>query len=206
MTANVKSLIVLAVSALGVHSTAGGQERSDLTARCHAAAQAVGRGNAADSMAAGVLTLYGCERSGAHMAAAFRTYRDEPSLAAVDRFTHQLNAWRDADVLQAAITVAEDASATVPARVFAVRHLLILLQPYIRYSYESLVAGPGPTANPDGTVTLRARCAVAVASHRADRTSTPPPPDYVMRIRAVLRAIATGNGPQEVRMAAACDA
>jgi hypothetical protein len=193
-------------------TTAGAQSNADkhFLKECDKAAKTIARGNSEKKVTESFRTLLACrgEIVSEGLAAALLTYTHESSVQVLQPFMHQLGAWRDAGVLQAAIDLASNTSANETARAFAVRHLLVLAHPNMRYAYSGLVGGDTTYTAPDGMqITTIGNCGEMHASERGDRVGTPLPTDYAMRIRATLAAlIASPSTPPNVRNAALCGA
>ena len=101
--------------------------------------------------------------------------------------------------------LATNPSATIAARMFAVRHLLILTHPYLRYGFAGLVAAGDSSVDANGTVITTIGCAASLSSEAGDQVGIPLPADYADRIRATLDAlIAASDTPDSVKRAARC--
>lgn len=120
------------------------------------------------------------------------------------RLYETVDSWRDAVVMKAALDVTNDAGASVPARVYALRHLIQLVNPGQYFGYGNLIVGdvPGQGANSN---TITRGCHRMLASGRADVSATPLVSDYEQRIRAVATNLAgSSSAPVALRNAAAC--
>jgi hypothetical protein len=105
-------------------------------------------------------------------------------------------------MMSAALMIASDASATMPARVFAISHLLKLVSPRITYSYSALLQ----RSRAETTNRLVPCIPYAAGTHAAPLTTGAPlPPNYANTLAAELLRIADdASAPTEVRYAATC--
>lgn len=172
---------------------------------CIKAAKVIDKGHPAHKQAEALSTLLGCGRTGANAtSAAIQDSRAELDTLVLRSFYGLVDGWRDAVVMQAALEVARDASAAAPARVFAIRHLLVLLRPSAQFTYDNLVRS---VVIPDDTSSARSvtSCASGYASGVVDAHGTPLPSDYAAQLTQALSQIkAAPSGPTSVRNAASC--
>ena len=174
---------------------------------CDAAARIVASGSVNANQRSAYLTLSGCGAVGAN---AFAT--GIPKLATVtdtlklDDYMNAADNWGDAAVYDAASHLALNSSATPQARVFAIRHLIGLVQRYTKYGYGGLIVGADTTVLADGTLQVSAGCDAGFVSGRAGSiVATPLPSDVADQIRATLASlVASQSAPKQVRAAAAC--
>ncbi|MHB2032088.1 MAG: hypothetical protein ACYCVE_01785 [Gemmatimonadaceae bacterium] len=173
---------------------------------CEKAAKIVARGHPAKKESSALLTLNACGAVGSSaLASGLLSYANDTDPAVLDAFMGQVDNWRDSTLMAAATQLATNPAASVAARVFAVRHLLILVHPYLRYGYAGLVAGADTTVDADGTIVTTIGCAASLSSDAGDRVGTPLPVDYADQIRSTLSGlIASSATPDSVRRAARC--
>jgi hypothetical protein len=176
--------------------------------RCAKAAKVISKGHPAERDNWAFLELSVCGVVGANaFAAGIAHYRTETNIDALDRFFwFGPDNWRDATILTVVTRLANDRTATPQARVFAVRHLIGLLQPRIVFSYADLTQGADTTITADGTTYYSFGCAAQMVSHGGGSLAGAPlPPDAEARIRATLHALAEDPAvPKPVRNAAQC--
>jgi hypothetical protein len=209
MSRCIRSLSLVATILAILSATAGAQTKADkkFQQECEKAAKTIARGNPEKKIEAAFGTLETCRGTlvSEGLAAGLLTYTDESDVNVLQQFMLQLDSWRDAAVLQAAITVAMNSGANGTARVFAVRHLLILSSPYTRYVYAGLIAGETTRIASDGMSVSTYGCGTMVGSERGNSVGTPLPADYESRIRETLAAlIASPSTPVIVKNAARC--
>jgi hypothetical protein len=147
-----------------------------------------------------------CGQAGAEVTAlAVGDSRLENDTLVLDNLYTVVDAWRDAGIMTAALGVAGDPAATAPSRVYAVRHLLVLVRANAAYSYGRLVAGPRMFTAANGEQAPMPGCAQGIGSEIPNRVGTALPASYAARIRSALGAIASDlSTPLGVRNAAAC--
>lgn len=206
MTVRTHSLHLLALLAATVLVAPRPAYAQGTSRECQRAARIVEKGHPARRVADASALLAICGAVGANaVAAGMATYTQETDTVALDTFMRSADLWRDAAVMDAATQLATDASATPQARVFAVRHLLILTHPYLHYGYSALATGSVTTTESDGTEVTTLGCTPGIGSESADRVGTPLPADYADRIQATLQGLITSaTTPAAVRNAARC--
>jgi hypothetical protein len=173
---------------------------------CDAAARIVSSGSVNANQQSAYLTLGGCGTVGAN---AFAT--GIPKLATVsdtlklDDYMNAADNWADAAVYNAASHLAVNSSATPQARVYAIRHLIGLVNKYTRFGYGGLVAAADTTLA-DGTRQITEGCESGFVSEPAGSiVATPLPSNVADEIRATLASlVASQSAPKQVRAAAAC--
>ncbi|HYC50728.1 MAG TPA: hypothetical protein VEB19_06455 [Gemmatimonadaceae bacterium] len=117
---------------------------------------------------------------------------------------NHVDSWRDAEIMSEAMRIARDPHAVGSARVFAIRHLMALLQPHKQFSFEQLVAGLDSTVTPD-RVEYELGCMGALNPGRRAASVTPLPSGFEDRIKALLREISANESePRAIRNAATC--
>ncbi len=177
---------------------------------CRLAEQVIstGRPEPQDSWAWGLIHQCG-ESGGAAIAQGMASLRQSTDTAALDRLTGQAQWLRDGHVFDTAMSISEDAAASVPARVFAMRALLY----YLRLEHPTTRGVPIAYADmhavPDSaTGTPRQGCATGVVADHASppiATGSPLPTDYRARIEAVgVRLSRNWAQPTDIRSAALC--
>jgi hypothetical protein len=112
--------------------------------------------------------------------------------------------WRDASLLDAALEMATDGSATPEARVFAVRHLIALVAPHYFFTYDGIVRSD--TLRTAEYVEFKRGCAYQITAEQSGNLrGSPLPADYEPRIRTTLKSLAESpSAPTPVRNAARC--
>ncbi|HET6680037.1 MAG TPA: hypothetical protein VFG84_02475, partial [Gemmatimonadaceae bacterium] len=95
--------------------------------------------------------------------------------------------------------------ATPQARAFAVRHLIVLMQPQYVFSYAGLTQGADTIRTKDFMYFTQGCQAMILAAREGLPVGLPLPSDYERRIRATLASLAnTPATPTPVRNAARC--
>lgn len=195
--------VALSVAPIG---EAGAQRTTRNERECERAARLVARGHPQKKLADAFLALEACggAASGSVLAEGLKTYAVETNVEVLQEFWHFVDAYRDGAVFAAAKEQALDPAATAQARVFAVRHLLVIAHPFKRWDYAGLVRGEvsGTTADMD---TFSFGCGEGMVSEAGDRGGTPLPADVSGQIDAALAAlIASPSTPAAVKNAARC--
>jgi hypothetical protein len=177
---------------------------------CRLAEQVIATGHPEpqDEWAWGVIHQCGGS-GGAAIAQGMAALRQSADLEALDRLTGQAQWLRDGHMFDTALDIAGDASASVPARVLAMRSLLY----YLRLEHPTNRGVPitygdmHATADPR-TGVPRQGCASGVASSHASPPAAlgdPLPPDYGARVEALgIQLSRDAAEPPEVRAAALC--
>ena len=131
-----------------------------------------------------------CGKKGAVvLARAMHDSRMEIDPVVLTRLYSDVDLWRDAEVMEAAITLARDASAATPSRVFAIRHLLGLIDRRAEFDYESLIMGTRIVTGASIAQYISGGCRFAMGSELADVSGTLLPSEFRTRLRAVLRQL-----------------
>jgi hypothetical protein len=178
------------------------------SAECDKAAAIVGKGHATETDGWAFAALRPCGAAGGRaFVAGIAHYTTETDVAALQDFMTQVDNWRDASIFDAVTALATSSAATPQARVFAVRHLILLVQPNFLLTYGGLTSKPDTTVEP-GLVMVQqgGGCAAQMISapHGSIRGS-PLPADYEARIRATLASLASSPAvPVAVRYASRC--
>lgn len=174
---------------------------------CDKAATVVRTGRvSADKMWA-LLNITACGTFGANaIATGIAKTATETDTARLEDFMGAADNWRDASIFSAATQLANKTSATAQSRVYAIRHLITLLQPLHRFTYADLAANNTPTTGSDGSQEWPGGCRGYMGSEpRGSLTGTPLPASYASQIRATLTALSTSQtAPVAVRNAARC--
>lgn len=167
---------------------------------CEKAAKVIDKGHPAHEKRDALKTLLECGKVGATAtSAAILDSRTEQDTRVLLDFWNTADGWRDGVVMQAALQVARDGAAATPARVFAIRHLLVLISPGSHYSYGSLTKSMDP---PD-TITLT--CSVGYSNHWRSYMSAPLPTDYLTQLeQAFVQIRESPSTPIAVRNATLC--
>ena len=198
---------ILAVAFLGAALWPLSSEAQDKKREkeCDKAAKVIEKGHPAHKQADALNTLLGCGATGANAtSAAIQASRTEQDTVVLRIFYDLVDGWRDAVVMQAALQVARDESAEAPARVFAIRHLLVLLRPSAQFAYGRLARS---VSIPDDTSSARSvtSCASGYASERGELHATPLPVDFAAQVTQALEQIkGAPSVPTTVRNAAGC--
>ena len=174
---------------------------------CDRAASAVSRGRVAptDEWAFGALSS--CGPAGARaLATGMAYYRAETNVAALEDYMTQVDNWRDQTIFESALALANNDAATVQARVFAVRHLMLLLEPQLLLTYDGLVRKADTTETRDMVVWQRVGCtAQMVSAPHGSLKGAPLPADYKARIADTFRSLfGDSKAPAPLRNAANC--
>jgi hypothetical protein len=199
--------LVLSTALLLPMQSAVGQQRTVIVSpECEAAIRQVAQQGFTNVESAILSVLPHCGRAGARAtAAAIAVSRSSRDTVALLRTYRQVDLWRDADVMQAAFNVVNDAGASTQARVFALRHLLWLAQPGQEFAYGGLVAG-NVAVQMDGQNIIQPACRRSmIASESSNVSATPLPSDYLQRIHTAVSTIAASTtAPAALRNAAEC--
>jgi hypothetical protein len=179
---------------------------ADSAKACEKAAKDVSKGHPVKKLSDAYLTISSCGATGASaLASAIAAYSSETDPTAIDVFMSVVDNWRDSSIMAAAMQLASNPAATPTARVFGVRHLLILSHPYAHYGFAGLTSGETTTGNPDGGSTTVTTCGLLMRGEGTDRIGIPLPANYLTTIAATLSALAnSGSTPGVVRNAARC--
>ena len=151
--------------------------------------------------------LQQCGSIGSHAyASGLTAYRVEADTLVMAVFMDALDQWRDATIMSAAVSLASDVSAATQARVYAVRHLTRLVNPYLLFLYGDLVRGTSSASEPSGEMTeISVGCQAVIGSVYPGSVGEPLLADYRSRIRMTLDAVAAdARAPVPVRNAARC--
>lgn len=175
---------------------------------CETAARVVAKGRLTSEEQEAFRPLSRCGMNGARaLTAGLERLTTETDVEALDDFMHQVDNWRDASIFNAVMRVVTNPAASPQARVFAVRHLILLLRPHFMFDYSDLTSGADTTVHPNGLVewTLTGCSPQITTARRTSVDGEPLPADYETRIRATLSALAgSGSTPEPVRNAARC--
>ena len=169
---------------------------------CDRAAGVVSRGRVSANEMWALLNISACGTVGANaIATGIGKLTNHTDTAQFEVFMGAADNWRDASIFNAAMQLANNASATPEARVYAIRHLLTLLQPYHRWTYAGLAESPDSTATQGG-----GGCYGYMGSEpRGSIAGSPLPSTYESQIREALSTLANDlAAPQAVRAAARC--
>jgi hypothetical protein len=188
-----------------LHAQATPADSARAAARCRLAAQVLTTGHPAPHLGWATTVIGSCEPSLAASAIAHGIGRNRQlrDTAALRRIWRPTNDFRDARLLTAILNIAGDREASVPARVFAFRALVLLGHPERRVEYRHLVGGV------DSTLPIprpRGGCGFAsFSSHVALTTGEPLPSDFRSQIRVLRdRVYRDSSEPTDVRTAALC--
>lgn len=206
---SLKTLVVTAVIAQCIGGALLAQGVSD--ADCEKAAAIVSKGHVptADKAAFGRLSHCGAS-GGRAIAAAVGQMATETDISVLKDFMWHVDEWRDESVFRAITELATNDAATTQARVFAVRHLLMLLRPSHVYTYAALTTTKVDTTVVGDVKTWQpVACVAQITGERRGSYSqgVPLPTDVEPRIRSTLASLAQSAAvPGPVRNAARCAA
>jgi hypothetical protein len=190
---------------LVVASSVSAQSSKD----CGTAAKIVSSGHLNATQSWAYLTLSYCGAVGANaFATGLPKYATVSDLAQLSDYMSHVDNWRDASILAAATQLAKNANATVQSRVFAIRHLILLLQPIYGISYAALVSARDSATAPDGSKSwFGGGCPAGVASEpRGTVAGAALPVGWEAQIRTTLSTLAnSAAAPKPVRTAASCE-
>lgn len=146
------------------------------------------------------------DRATKAFAAGIARYASETDVAVLEEFMTQADNWRDASIFNAMMQLATNNAATPQARVFAIRHLIVLLQPTDLYTYAGLTRKADTTTASGMTVWQPVGCYGQITSApRGALRGAPLPANYESRIRSTLTSLANSSTtPEPVRYAAIC--
>lgn len=173
---------------------------------CDEAAKIIARGHPTKTQDWAYNAVAGCGAAGGRaVATGLQRYANETDVAALEDFMAQVDNWRDATVFQAALRLATNSAASPQVRVFAVRHLIVILQPNMLFTYAGLTKGSDTTRTPEA-VMWTVGCPAQMVSHGHGMIrGAPLPTDYETRIRSTLKSLSESSStPMPVRSAAKC--
>ena len=194
----IRSVLFGALLGLPAIAAARGQGGVQGEPRCQEAAAVVaGRSQALDKDTA--LGLAGrCGPAGAQsLAEALRRARATSDRRELGKLVHAMTTLVDAGLFEAALAVAGDRGAAVPARVYAFGYLMRLARPGSVIDYDDLSAGLDDAGVP------RSNCS-ARDSAGQERISSLPPDWEARRQQLVRRVFEDKAEPAGVRSAAVC--
>lgn len=195
--ARLRHLLLGATWAATVSGVAEAQANPDsvkLRNDCRLAAQTIATGHPAPHIEWAFDRIPDCGSEGATaLATAIRAHRAMTDTAALDRLTTPTRYIVDAGLFQAALDLLADASASEPARIFAVRSLLWTLGNHVEIYYGNLV-GPGMP-----------KCAKSLMTDIPTYRVSPLPVDAKAQIiRSGERLWNAADTPPSLRAAASC--
>ena len=172
---------------------------------CDKAAKIVSKGHPEKKNAWALAVLFSCGKAGANaLVTGMPQYVSETDTLALDAFFTTVDNWRDGAIMSAALDIAGNPGASVQARVYAIRHLVILVRQRVSFLYGDISAGPTTTTT-DELKTFRPACRASHGSELPANAATPLPTNYVAVIKSALDGIASASSnPAPVRNAAAC--
>jgi hypothetical protein len=174
---------------------------------CDKAAKIVAKGHPEKKQPSALQTLAACGPIGAQaLATGMNEYRTETDTGSLAVFMRAADRWRDANIMNTAIQLASDPSATVESRVFALRHITGLVNPYFLFDYAAMIAGRNEVRDSNGVlVSWTLGCPRVMRSWKPNLVGTPLPADYRTRIQSTIEAIATNTSlPAMLRNATQC--
>jgi hypothetical protein len=188
-------------------STAQGNSEKDDDKSCDKAAKIVRKGHPEKKEMWALDQLVACGSAGARsLVAGMPQYATDTDTLVLDSFFSVADNWRDGAIMNAALSLAGNPNASVQARVFAVRHLVTLVDVNVKFLYGDISATPPVTVSAVDSLTLYSRpCLAAHGDHAPGNSATPLPANYVAVIKAAMATISSASGtPAPVRNAAAC--
>lgn len=192
-----RSTLILIVALSLLPRVVGAQRAEDVAHRndCRLATQVITTGQPATKAGWAASAVRECgAAAGASVAAAIRASRTSRDLATLSRLGNVAVVLRDGVMFEAAIDVMKDADASLEARVFAARVLVLGLQPHLYMTYQQISKG-----NCYGEIR---------GSHATEaRGGAPIRVELAERAREAGRGVhADSTAPHEVRLAARCAA
>lgn len=181
-------------------------EAQELTTMCHSPGEVVATARVDASTASSFALNERCGATGGNaIARGLESLRSEKDTLVLSRFMAYADVWRDARVMHTAMEIAESDSSSVPARIFAIRHLLTILNPHRRYQYAGMVRGIDSSSSTPDLVIYRPSCRPAYVSEARQVNGENLPADHAARIRAILQRLrADTTVPNPIRNAALC--
>ena len=172
---------------------------------CSKAAKILEKGHPEKKEAWALDYLGVCGKLGADaLVAAIPRQMNVTDTLALESFFSTVDNWRDGAIMAAALDLALNPGASVQARVFSIRHLVVLVDRNVTFLYGDISASPRTVTTDEGTTFIPA-CGAARGSELPNNAATPLPPSYVSIIKAAMANIAsTSSTPVPVRNAAAC--
>lgn len=201
------SVLVSAIALLVLATRVQGQNRTLSAKECDKLAKIVEKGHPEKKEPDALSKLSACGAIGAQaLADGMSQYRFESDTAAVALFMRSADEWRDAAIMDATTRLATDPAATVQVRVYAVRYLTGLVNPYFVLDYKAIISGMEEVRDEKGVViSWSLGCPRVMRSWAPNRVGTPLPADYRSRIRGTLDGLAAQSAlPLLVRNALQC--
>ncbi|MBC8086735.1 MAG: hypothetical protein H7Z40_05680 [Phycisphaerae bacterium] len=197
--------MVLALTMPSMALAQNNGNKSDQKA-CDNAAKIIAKGHPEKKEADAYLTLIACGAVGANAyASGIANIIHDTNTAELNDFMRQVDNWRDSTIMVAVTNLALNAAASPQARVFAVRHLVTLVEPFRNFSYLGLTMGDVSRTEADGSVITTTGCRASMGSEKADLTGAPLPANYAVQIRNTIATLVTAPAtPTLVRNAARC--
>lgn len=195
-------VLVSAVLALPVQVAA--QAAPDSTEHrddCRHARQVIETGHPAPHMEWALGFIGNCDRQlwGRTVATALRSLRTSSDLDELANVWADTQWLRDRHLFEAALEIGGDRSASLPARMFALRALLMLVEPGMQPSYAELSRVKHSNAR------RRWSCDLGKVRDAYMRGGVPLPADYERQAEALAKRIdADSLEPEELRYAAKC--
>ena len=197
-----------AATFLGPASAHGQQDwRHRREQECRKASLIVEKGRPEKKEAWAWELLPSCGADGARtFALVLRNSRSATDTLLLEQVIGRLDGWQDASLAAAASEIAGDESASVEARVYAVKFLLGTLRPGAMYTYGRLAAGLQVMKDEAGDLEFTSQCSASgFATHRNREGGTPLPGDHVPTVWSLLTGLAKDERvPPAVRNAAEC--
>lgn len=190
--------------ALPIHGITG---QSAATPGCDSAATVVSNGQPRSMPEWALGTLTRCGRGGAKaLAVGMSHYGADTDVATLDDYMTQVDNWRDEAVFEAAMKIATNPMASAQARVFAVRHLILLVQPNLLLTYAGMTKKADTTETPTMVIWQETGCvAQMISPPRGELAGSPLPADFETRVRSALATLARApETPEVVRRASRC--
>jgi hypothetical protein len=165
---------------------------------CRLAEQVIRTGHPAPHLRRAYERARYCPNIGRAVAEAMNRSRTSNDTALLNAITSPMMNLRDGRVYETAMAVARDRSASVPARVFAIRALVWLLRPGVVIEYADLTDEPG---DPEPRACIRSGTPLHLRLSRGE----PIPENYVEAIhRFGSDTQADPSEPRAIKRAAVC--
>jgi hypothetical protein len=174
------------------------QAQEDSTAiqhrsNCNRAEQIIASGHPAPEEEWALGVVWNCAGAGPTLAAALSVAKASSDTAYLNALTAPFIQLRDGTVFTAALALADDNSASVPARVAAIRTLIYAVRPG-GYVDPAVLPQDGPRT-----------CFGSPSPHSSRIEGSPLPANHVALVRALATRLRTDSAaPREIRQAATC--
>lgn len=174
-------IVLLAVAACAPRAALAQADPDSIHHRndCRLAAQVVTTGRPHPRLAWATSIMRTCRDAGGTIAQVFSANRHSTDTAYLDVLTYPAIALRDGVLFETAVAIATDRSASLEARVFAIRTLIWSMYPGGGIGYADLVDTPGHERN----------CGGGPSTHTLVTLGSPMPTNYVSRAKSVANQL-----------------